>query len=127
VFSSFLECFFNLSNYLLKLSDTNIKVSFFSFSIKVYTFVSHIIYYNNSTLNAPSFSHGLLNPFLCLNQDSTGPVEIGIAALGINIYRDNQRELLFRWQNMHDFNYNRRKFTVKLKEPLVRFCNCLLH
>uniref|UniRef100_A0A7M5WLZ5 FERM domain-containing protein n=1 Tax=Clytia hemisphaerica TaxID=252671 RepID=A0A7M5WLZ5_9CNID len=50
--------------------------------------------------------------------DTNGHVEIGIAALGINIYRDGKREQLFRWQNMHDFNYNRRKFTIKLKQPV---------
>lgn len=30
-------------------------------------------------------------------QDVEGPVDIGMAALGINIYRNDQRECLFKW------------------------------
>ncbi|XP_057314232.1 titin-like isoform X3 [Hydractinia symbiolongicarpus] len=50
--------------------------------------------------------------------DVEGPVDIGMAALGINIYRNDQRECLFKWQSVDAILYNRRKFTVKLKEPL---------
>ncbi|XP_065639419.1 uncharacterized protein LOC100206545 isoform X2 [Hydra vulgaris] len=47
------------------------------------------------------------------------PVEVGVAALGINIYEGENRKNILQWQSIDVLSYKKRKMTVKLKQGLV--------
>ncbi|XP_065670764.1 uncharacterized protein LOC100206545 isoform X3 [Hydra vulgaris] len=46
------------------------------------------------------------------------PVEVGVAALGINIYEGENRKNILQWQSIDVLSYKKRKMTVKLKQGL---------
>ena len=48
-------------------------------------------------------------------KDNEGNMEIGVASIGIYIYRLSRKEYLFKWQMIDAVLYNRRKYTIKLK------------
>lgn len=55
-------------------------------------------------------------------QDGKGvPVQVGVYAHGINVYRDQIRVHRFLWQNIIKIAYRRNVFIVKVKSGEVSF------